>query len=157
MGKIGRSISGLRTRNSLRSFLGLAMAALVGITGLSISVATATPFALTSAGAIAAPWTVLASYPPTQADLSDTACPSATECFAVGYLDEPNGEGDLNGGVILETNNGGATWVNQTVPPVMASGTWSGIQSIACPSTSDCFAVGTANYGGVILGTTDGG
>ena len=50
------------------------------------------------------------------------------------------------------TTDGGATWSLQQVP--VGSGP---LLSIACPSTSTCFASGSAVYGGEVLATTDGG
>ena len=118
------------------------------------SVAAASVAATAAAGSTpgAAPlaaWTSQ-TVPSGAGGLYGVACPSASDCSAVG------GAGTLPGaGVILATTNGGTTWTSQTVP----SGA-GGLYGVACPSASDCSAVGGAGTlpgAGVILATTNGG
>ncbi len=68
--------------------------------------------------------------------LNAVACPSTSDCIAVGD------------GIIATTTNGGRTWTSEN--PVDEG--VDVLSAIACPSTSDCTAVG---YG--IISTTNGG
>ena len=61
---------------------------------------------------------------------------------------EVSGQNGSDHGVILGTNNGGASWTEQTTPALSGFGL-----DIVCPSTTTCEAAGS----GVLLGTTDGG
>ncbi len=107
------------------------------------------------AGAATSAWQVSASFPVSQAVLGDVACPSPTECIAVGNV---GGGSGFNGAVIEGTTDGGATWTTQSVPSSVASASTTGLQSIACPSPSDCYAGGSSSsLGDFILGTTNGG
>ena len=138
-----------------RLLVRVAMAAVVGFTTMAVSVVI--PLGVVRADAATA-WTVSASYPPTQVSLRGVSCPSTARCFAVGYISGGDGQGDFNGGVIMATTNGGASWAKQSVPPMVTTGFGSGLQSIVCPSVTDCFATGvSSSAGGVVLGTTDGG
>jgi photosystem II stability/assembly factor-like uncharacterized protein len=88
--------------------------------------------------------------------LFGVSCPSAADCYTVGYdsnIYTGGNSGDDT--AILATTDGGTTWSPQAVPNGIA-----GLQGIACPTTSTCFAVGTdtaeADGSGVIT-TSDGG
>ena len=70
-------------------------------------------------------------------DLYGVACPTASECFAVGA-----------GGTVLQTTNSGVSWVSQT------SGSTSQLNAASCQSSSSCWAVGA---GGTVLATTNAG
>ncbi len=76
------------------------------------------------------------------------ACPSASDCFAVG--------GTAYGAVILASTDGGSTWSSQSAPAGVAT-----LASVACPSTTVCTAVGLGVSLGtaiaVAVGTTNGG
>ena len=65
----------------------------------------------------------------------------------------PNGYLGGGHGVILTTNDLGAERSNQTVPALTG-----GLDSVACPSATTCFAVGqgTGDVGGLILTMTPG-
>ena len=68
------------------------------------------------------------------------ACPTATECLAVG--------GSSVAGSAAETTNGGGTWNTENVP----TGTQS-LVGITCPTERKCYAVSTGNgpIGGMLL------
>ena len=71
---------------------------------------------------------------------SAIACPSASDCFAVGQgYAYPSYSAD-----IVATTDAGTTWTPQTVPSGVGV-----LLRIACPSTSDCFAVGPNGSGEV--------
>ena len=135
-----------------RPILRATVAVLAAFSGLIVAVAG--PLGSTPAGA-AAPWAILDSFFPAQADLLDMTCPTESQCFAVGYVDGNDGS-DI-GGVILSTTDGGASWTDDSVPPTLASGNLDLLQAIVCPSASDCYAVGSVDGGGVIVETTDAG
>ena len=85
--------------------------------------------------------------------LEAIACTSPSRCFADGVA---NG-----GGVILGTTDAGATWSVlwsiQQAPDLYVSG---GMPAIACPSSTECFALGDSGavgYATRVLATTDGG
>ena len=80
--------------------------------------------------------------------LGAVACPSPTECEAVGAGTR------RFAGVALLTTDGGATWTVQKLPP----GT-GGLAAVACPSASICQAGGldASASAGKVLGTTDAG
>ena len=56
----------------------------------------------------------------------------------------------FEGGAIIATTDGGSTWVGQTVP----SEAGLSLETVSCPSTSECLAVGFPN---VVIATTDRG
>ena len=59
----------------------------------------------------------------------------------------------MQGGTILATNNGGATWSRLTPPAGVG-----GLDGVACPTTNICLAVGDGSGdAGTIYTTTDGG
>ena len=143
-----RQFSGARPRRRL-SLPAVALSA----TSLSL---TLLPVLVTSpAGAVATPWQVLISYPSSEAVLSDIACPSPTDCIAVGdAVDSSNS----SNAVILATTDAGSTWAAQTVPSSLGTGFDTSLISVTCPSAAECFAFGySAALGDVILATTNGG
>jgi photosystem II stability/assembly factor-like uncharacterized protein len=90
-------------------------------------------------------WTIQGSGV-TPNSLNGIACPSASNCFAVGAI-----------GTILNTTNWGNIW---NPPPSPGSGTTNSLNGIACPSASYCFAVGAKGGGqskGTIVATINGG
>ena len=107
----------------------------------------ATIVATTNGGATWANRTVPAGL----GSLSGVACPSASECTAVGGTSNTNG-GPASGAIIA-TTDGGTTWRGQTIPSGVAY-----LRGVACPSTSGCTAVGSGPAGsGLVVATTDGG
>jgi photosystem II stability/assembly factor-like uncharacterized protein len=82
------------------------------------------------------------------------ACPSANSCVVVG---DKNYYGGLPAqGAAWWTSDGGKHW-----QPSGLGGSYTDLASVACTSTSDCWAIGTSGSGvgqrSVILGTNDGG
>jgi photosystem II stability/assembly factor-like uncharacterized protein len=69
--------------------------------------------------------------------LAGISCTNPSTCYAVG-----------DGGTILATTNGGATWTQE------ASGTGAYLKGISCTNWATCFAVGD---GGTILATSNAG
>ncbi|MHB1547629.1 MAG: WD40/YVTN/BNR-like repeat-containing protein, partial [Acidimicrobiales bacterium] len=116
----------------------LALAALLTLT--MVGAAVVSPVATGSAATSTSGWQVAASYPAPPLPTA-IACPSVAACVAVG------GANNGLGGVILTTTDGGHTW-EETGPTGVGT-----LAAVACPSTSDCTAVG---YGSIVT-TTDGG
>ena len=87
-------------------------------------------------------------------ELGAVACADTQRCWAVG-VPGPNATmpaGDST--VIVATTNGGATWSPQTV----AGGYTPELSGIACPTRTDCLAVGSnGSSSGVVVVTHDGG
>jgi photosystem II stability/assembly factor-like uncharacterized protein len=80
--------------------------------------------------------------------LTSISCSTTTECTAVG-------ESESYSGVILTTNDGGTAWNPRPMPSDVAE-----LYGVDCPSTLDCYAVGSYDASGdegVILSSTDGG
>ena len=73
--------------------------------------------------------------------LAAVACPSATECFAVGNATSTDGVGRP----LVEAFDGTA-WSVVSLPAAVAGAT-EGLDGVACPSTTSCFAVGRATQG----------
>lgn len=89
-----------------------------------------------------------ASVPPsTNSEFSGIACPAALTCYMIG-LYNPSGSPNLRIPQIFKTLDGGKSWSPLNVP----SGTYS-LNSITCPTSSSCWAVG--NY--AILYSDNGG
>jgi hypothetical protein len=81
--------------------------------------------------------------------LYDIACPSAADCWAVGY------NSLLNGPILVATEDGGGTWHAEALPGDVGL-----LNSIVCVNTSDCWAAGAAGAGtvaGAVITTTNGG
>ena len=91
-------------------------------------------------------WQVSTSYPAVPGT-SAIACPSISNCFAVGG--NSSGFGD-----ILATTDFGAKWTLQAVP----AGTGV-LSAVACTSITNCYATGVdpAGANGLILATTNAG
>jgi hypothetical protein len=86
-------------------------------------------------------WTIVASPSPSGSDvfpfLTAVACPSATACYAAG-----NYQSGSTTKTIVERWDG-TNWSMVTSPNVAgASNNW--IESLACATATDCFAVGTS-------------
>ncbi len=84
-------------------------------------------------------WTVVASPPPTSSQtssLSGVACPSTSQCAAVGFTSD--GSTSLS---LVEQWNGTA-WSAATLPTV-AGTVSSSLSSVSCTGPSSCTAVGT--------------
>ena len=83
-------------------------------------------------------WTIQATPAPmgaTSSYLTSVSCPSATACTAIGGYQDSSGQTKI----LTERWNGTSWTLQSTVNP--ASGTVS-LSSMACPSTSQCAAVG---------------
>ena len=85
-------------------------------------------------------WATNSSYASSSLNLSGIACPSATQCYAVG-------ETAFKSAMVLASTNGGASWSQQNVQIPGA------LTAVACWSSSSCIAVG----GTTAASTTDGG
>jgi hypothetical protein len=87
-------------------------------------------------------------------ELGAVACADTRHCWAVG-VPGPNATmpaGDST--VIVATTNGGATWSTQSV----VGGYTPELSGIACPTKTDCLAVGTNGLSnGVVIVTHDAG
>ena len=86
--------------------------------------------------------------------LSSIACPSVTECTAVG---QTNVSAPTPNAAIVATTDGGATWTTEAPPSGVSN-----LSSIACPTVSACTAIGhvtTPMSAGplTIISTSDGG
>jgi photosystem II stability/assembly factor-like uncharacterized protein len=88
------------------------------------------------------------SIPTGVGELAGLACPSTSDCFAVGE------DSSDTLAVLLATTDAGTTWTTQSIPSGLAF-----LLGIACPSTSDCYAVGdTPSYTSAeILATKNAG
>jgi hypothetical protein len=83
-----------------------------------------------------------ASTPP-DAELTGVTCPSATSCVATGvYYPTTNASGD---GLLL--TGAGTSWtpVEAPLPPNVGADWGIQLQSVACPSTTTCVAVGMSD------------
>ena len=95
-------------------------------------------------------WSLLTTPSPTgsvNTDLVSVSCPAENSCTAVGGYD--NDEGIFTGEGYAEHWNGSA-WTIQTTPNP-GSGIYSGLNSVSCPTTTSCVAVGYWDQG---LGTS---
>jgi hypothetical protein len=95
-------------------------------------------------------WSLLTTPSPTgsvNTDLVSVSCPAENSCTAVGGYD--NDEGIFTGEAYAEHWNGSA-WTIQTTPNP-GSGIYSGLNSVSCPTTTSCVAVGYWDQG---LGTS---
>jgi hypothetical protein len=86
--------------------------------------------------------------------LFSVACPSTGSCVAVGnYM---NSSGNWQG--LIETLSGGSWEATEVTLPGNAEGdTGSSLDSVACPSTTSCVAVGDYNNGASALVVTGSG
>ena len=110
-----------------------------------------------STSTLPAPWQGTfdsTALPATVQALRAVSCASAQRCWAVGSsvatATVPSGP------ILMRSNDGGANWTSQTLPPGVGY-----LAAIACSSTRACTAVGqvggTGSGPGAILTTTDGG
>lgn len=138
-----------------------ALTALLGAVALVFAGCSATPSqgASHSLGVLGEPkgtTQVLGQPAPTgTGELGAVACATAARCWAVGTTPEtvPPGGAD----VIVATKNGGQSWTAQHV----TGGSTPQLSGVACPSDTDCIAVGSNGASlpgsGVVVATTDGG
>ena len=109
------------------------LCAAIMVVGLSAS-------AMVVASAAAPAWSIVASKNPTagQGSLSAVSCPTATDCFAVGYANHAGIQ------VTLAERWNGTSWTIQPTPnPVNASS--SGLLGVSCTAIDNCIAVGEWN------------
>ncbi len=80
--------------------------------------------------------------------INSISCPTSSTCYAIGQSQGSQVP------IIFKTQDFGATWTAQNVPPAVTE-----LDSITCPSQNHCVAVGTGYYyfTGVAIYTTDGG
>lgn len=81
--------------------------------------------------------------------LDNVACPWTSVCYGVGF----DNTGNNASGSIIGTTDQGSTWTSQ-----YNSGSPGNLfSSVACPSRSDCYAVGGNNSNGIIFATDNQG
>jgi hypothetical protein len=111
-----------------------------------------------------------ATLPGNISDLAGIACPTASDCYAVGAeplpasLAGPLGDFTTTLAALLASRDGGTTWVAQDVPEPGAAGGESiaALDSIICASANSCVAGGgesvsdVPEWGGMVS-TDDGG
>jgi photosystem II stability/assembly factor-like uncharacterized protein len=73
------------------------------------------------------------------------SCPTSSTCWAAGETFDGD-QGETGTGSILATDDGGATWIAQSIPDDVLQPA-----SIACVSTSSCFGTATTTTGFSIL------
>ncbi len=106
------------------------------------------------AGAAGLAWRVSTSYPPLP-DMSSISCPSSTSCAMLGQT--------TDGAVdVMWTTDAGDRWRSHLLSSASAWPSSVTPQSIVCPSTTTCFALGWlwSNHfiiGNAILASTNGG
>jgi hypothetical protein len=118
--------------------------AALGIVAVAMSLLTASPMV----ASVSAPtWTIQAvPYLPLGASLLGVACPSGTDCLAVGrYLATLNPDVDHPVGGMWN----GSSWVLQPLSPP-TGGSESQLAAVSCTTTTSCVAVGT--YQNAVLG-----
>ena len=89
--------------------------------------------------------------------LNAVACPSAAQCWAVGQTGTAPGGNTLSEarGPLLQHETGGR-W--QRLPPAGLAARGTALESITCPGTADCWAVGGNSAGGLaVIEHWDGG
>jgi photosystem II stability/assembly factor-like uncharacterized protein len=79
------------------------------------------------------------------------SCPDTQHCWIIA--------GSLSSGTehLLESSNGGASWVDRTPPGTTSSTSW---RSMSCPTDSNCWLAGKTtglNSASVVYGTSDAG
>ena len=115
------------------------------------AVASGLPVVVVTADA-GATWTV-ETVPSTTGNFSSIACASPTDCQAVGVFQE---SGTNSYFPHLGTTDGGTTWTFESLGENV--GTAENLATVACPSVSDCYAIGGIIGGAIeIFATTDGG
>jgi len=84
------------------------------------------------------PYSFSSSY-----ELFSVSCPSTTICVATGST---SASSDYSG-VIVTSNDGGATWSPPTLPTGLPAGTTTSfLPSVSCPTTTSCVAVGYVGF-----------
>jgi hypothetical protein len=104
-----------------------------------------------------ATWQQTGNLPASFLGASDLACDAADSCLVAGYV--PSGAGHGTGALAVSAD-GGQTWAAATVPAGVGL-----LQSVACATTTSCFAAGTASTTvsgvtpskGQLLQSVDGG
>ncbi len=86
-------------------------------------------------------WSVTRTFGPSSYTLTAVACPSGTQCVAVG-------ETTFKTGMVLTSSDGGSTWSQHNVPAGVGT-----LAAVACPAANTCTAVG----GTTAISTADGG
>ena len=81
---------------------------------------------------------------------STVSCATDTQCWIAGSGSSTPGTVSP---LVIDTSNGGATWNAETVSTADASG----FSSLSCPTTTECWAVGSGSAGAVAYVTQDGG
>jgi hypothetical protein len=103
------------------------------------------------AGASSEKWTIQPTPNPASCmqgcQLEGVACPSASDCVAVGFTGDPRNTGKAS--TLVEVRNG-SQWTVQPSPNPAGSSD-SELYAVACPSLTHCVAVGTANNRGKYL------
>jgi hypothetical protein len=87
---------------------------------------------------------------------SDSTCPSTTTCVVVGT----EADWAYTFPAIFVTHDGGTTWSRPAFPyvtGVLTLASAASLDSVACPSTTVCYARGHFNHLPVAVATTDGG
>ncbi len=107
-------------------------------------------FSVTPGASSAAPAWVTEKIPGGVFALNGVSCPDATTCVAVGQ----SADSTLGHGVVLRTEDGGATWRSQPPP-----GGTRGLMAVDCPSSRVCLAAGGLGGGdeAAVFATANGG
>jgi hypothetical protein len=89
-------------------------------------------------------WTIIAAPHPTSDDVwNDIACTNATTCWAVGCAASPATSSSCFGSTLVERWNG-SSWRVVTTPNPLPTDELTGV---ACPTSTDCWAVGGLSFG----------
>jgi hypothetical protein len=91
-------------------------------------------------------------------DLFDIACPQVQDCVSVGMYYAANGDEGISEGAIESLTAAGSTF---TEAPLPSPGTLGALQSVSCPDSTFCVAVGSygsdgTNTSGLIETFSDG-
>ena len=136
----------------IRPFIRLGSAGVLLVTGVGLGAIVASP----PAGASGFSWSVVPTPNPISSqnnNLPGVACTSSSDCWAVGFAS--SGSGRTNQTLAEHWN--GTAWSIVTTPNVISSG-GDVLGSVACVSSSDCWAVGSYTPPGVSRrGHTDPG
>jgi len=88
------------------------------------------------------------------ARLRSVVCPQTTTCYGVGSTDAAPGSPQAS--ILTFTESGGLWSATSAAPALPAGATGSGLASISCPSTSQCFASGYTVSGSAPTATQSG-
>jgi hypothetical protein len=94
-------------------------------------------------------WTLASNPTPTGSELFSVSCADATTCTAVG--DDSNNNEDQP---LIESLSGGVWAVAANPAPAVANNTDYLLDSVSCPDSNDCVAVGYLDYNDGTPGTT---